>query len=123
MLNFNTETLYTGKGETKISFQSLNKVYKVRVPETLVIAPIMVTDDPCRVQEDLNLEDIEGVVESGGRLEVRYSSGVLGKAVTVENGLFAVLYYFILRQLRRKWLPILPSQRLMFNRSTAQILA
>ena len=31
--------------------------------------------------------------------------------------------YFILRQLRRKWLPILPNQRLMFNRSRAQILA
>ena len=31
--------------------------------------------------------------------------------------------YFILRQLRRKWLSIPPSQRLMFNRSTAQILA
>ena len=28
--------------------------------------------------------------------------------------------YFILRQLRRKWLLILPSQRLMFNRSTAE---
>ena len=29
--------------------------------------------------------------------------------------------YFIQRQLRRKWLPILRSQRLMFNCSTAQI--
>ena len=32
-------------------------------------------------------------------------------------------FFFIERQLRRKWLPILPSQRLMFNRSSAQILA
>ena len=31
--------------------------------------------------------------------------------------------YFIWHELRRKWLPILPSQRLMFNRTTAQNLA
>ena len=90
VLNFNTDTLYTGKGETKISFQSLNQVYRVRAAETIVLAPTMVTDVPCRVQEDINLEGIEGVVESGGSLEGRYSAGVLRTAVTVRNGLFAV---------------------------------
>ena len=78
----------------KISFQSLNKVYKVRVAESLVIAPtIMVTDVQCRVQEDLNLEDIEGIVESGGSLEGRYSAGVLQTAVTVKIGLFAIFVF------------------------------
>ena len=90
MLNFNTETLYSGKGKTKISFQSLNQVYEVRVAETLVIAPTMVTNVSCRVQEDLKLEDIEGVVESGGSLDGRYCAEVLQTAVAVKNGLFSV---------------------------------
>ena len=77
VLNFESETLSTGLGMAKMSFQDLNHVCRVRVAETVMLAYSKVADIPCQIQENTGVSHVAGVVEPEENFEGRYCAWVL----------------------------------------------
>ena len=90
VLNFESENLSTSLGVAKMSFQGLNHVCRVRVAETVMLAPSMVADIPCQIQGNTGVSPVPGVWEPEEKFKGRYRAGVLRTAITVRNGLLAV---------------------------------
>ncbi len=63
VLNFDTETVNTKEGPSKMVFGHLVKVCRITVAETVTLLPNMVSDIPCQVQEANGLDELVGVLE------------------------------------------------------------
>ena len=90
VLNFESATISTIKGESKMSFQSSNRVCRVQVAESVILPPNMVVDIPCKVQDAGRFANWAGVLEPEDKFGERYGAGVFRTAVTVKNSCIPV---------------------------------
>ena len=63
VLNFDTGTVYTKEGPSKMVFGHLDKVCRITVAEAITLSPNMVANIPCQVHEAVGLDELEGVLE------------------------------------------------------------
>ena len=86
MLNFDTGTVYTKEGPSKMVFGHLDKVCRITVAETITLSPNMVANIPCQVREAVGLNELEGVLEPSEKFTERYAAGAFRTAVTIKDG-------------------------------------
>ena len=86
VLNFDTGTVYTKKGPSKMVFGHLDKVCRITIAETITLSPNMVADIPCLVHEAVGLDGFEGVLEPSEKFTERYAAGAFRTAVTIKDG-------------------------------------
>ena len=86
MLNFDTGTVYTKEGPSKMVFGHLDKVCRITVAETITLSPNMVANIPCQVRETVSLNELEGVLEPSEKFTERYAAGAFRTAVTIKDG-------------------------------------
>ena len=86
VLNFDTGTVYTKEGPSKMVFGHLDKVCRITVAETITLSPNMVANIPCQVHEAVGLDELEGVLEPSEKFTERYAAGAFRTAVTIKDG-------------------------------------
>ncbi|KAJ7330691.1 hypothetical protein OS493_021618 [Desmophyllum pertusum] len=86
VLNFDTETVNTKEGPSKMVFEHLDKVCRITVAETITLLPNMVADIPCQIQEANGLDELVGVLEPSDKFTERYAVGAFRTAVTIKGG-------------------------------------
>ena len=73
VLNFDTGTIYTKEGPSKMVFGHLDKVCRITVAETITLSPNKVANIPCQVHE-------------AEKFTERYAAGAFRTAVTIKDG-------------------------------------
>jgi len=86
VLDFDTETVNTKEGPSKIVFGHLDKVCRITVAKTITLLPNMVADIPCQVQEANGLDELVGMLEPSDKFTERYAAGAFRTAVTIKGG-------------------------------------
>ena len=86
VLNFDTGTVYTKNGPSKMVFGHLDKVCRITIAETVTLSPNMVAHIPCLVHEAVGLDGFEGVLEPSEKFTGRYAAGAFRTAVTIKDG-------------------------------------
>ena len=85
VLNFDTGTVYTKEGPSKMVFGHLDKVCRITVAKTITLSPNMVANIPCQVQEAVGLDELEGVLQPSEKFTERYAAGAFRTAVTIKE--------------------------------------
>ena len=86
VLNFDTGTVCTKEGPSKMVFGHLDKVCRITVAETITLSPNMVADIPCQVHEAVGLDELKVVLEPSETFSERYAAGAFRTAVTIKDG-------------------------------------
>jgi len=85
VLGFDTETVNTKEGPSKIVFGHLDKVCRITVAKTITLLPNMVADIPCQVQEANGLDELVGMLEPSDKFTERYAAGAFRTARVAES--------------------------------------
>ena len=93
IINFDTNTVYSKGGPSKMVFGCLDRVYRITVTETVTFCPIMVSDIRCEVQGVDDLDECMGLLEPADKFSERYSAGAFRTAVTVKGGRIPVCVF------------------------------